>query len=127
MQEEVEQDLAQEAASGGWLSDQSQLDRYAQLKLEADAKTSKLASERSTAATKLQARAGPPWGATPGLPAWASPQLSGDFSFRQGCITWMQAVTAIAPTGLAVLTWPTHAGSQQRELQGCRLGRFSKH
>lgn len=70
VQEEVEQDLAQEAASGGWLSDQSQLDRYAQLKLEADAKTSKLASERSTAATKLQARAGPPWSAMPGVLAW---------------------------------------------------------
>ncbi len=77
MQEEVEQDLAQEAASGGWLSDQSQLDRYAQLKLEADAKTSKLASERSTAATKLQACAGPP--RAPCLDCWpyASPQLHG--------------------------------------------------
>lgn len=56
VQEELEGELAQEAASGGWLSDPSQLDRYAALKLEADAKTSKLASERSTAATKLQAR-----------------------------------------------------------------------
>jgi len=55
LQEELEGELAQEAASGGWLSDPSQLDRYAALKLEADAKTSKLASERSTAATKLQA------------------------------------------------------------------------
>lgn len=44
-----------EAAAGGWLSDPAQLAHYAELKLEADAKTSRLTNDRNTAATKLQA------------------------------------------------------------------------
>ena len=56
VQTELEEELDGEAAAGGWLSDPAQLDRYAALKLEADSRTSRLVSERSTAATKLQAR-----------------------------------------------------------------------
>lgn len=54
VQAELEEELKAEAAAGGWLSDPAQLARYEQLKLEADAKASRLKTECSTATTRLQ-------------------------------------------------------------------------
>lgn len=56
MQVDLEADLKAEAAAGGWLSDPAQLARYEVLKLEADAKSSRLTNECSTATTRQQVR-----------------------------------------------------------------------